>query len=136
MPMKQAASKASKWARAAEMARKAADAMTDEEDAAITAAALRDPDCPPLTLEQMARMRPESLVRPLRLRLGLSQQAFADRYGIPVANIRAWEIGDQKPVAGMVSLLEMIEVDPDGLARAHAEAERRKWVEVEVEEVV
>jgi hypothetical protein len=31
------------------------------------------------------------------------------------------EIGDQKPVAGMVSFLEMIAVDPDGLARAHAE---------------
>jgi hypothetical protein len=35
------------------------------------------------------------------------------------------EIGDQKPAAGMVSFLEMIAVDPDGLARAHAEAQRR-----------
>ncbi len=63
-------------------------------------------------------MHPIPIVRRLRLELGLSQQAFADRYGIPVADIRAWEIGDQKPVAGMVSLLEMIEVDPEGLARA------------------
>ena len=102
--------------------------MTDEESAAITAAALRDPDCPPQTREQVARMRPMPFVRQLRLRLGLSQQAFADRYGIPVANIRAWEIGDQKPVAGMMSMLEMIAVDPDGLARAHAEAERMKRV--------
>jgi hypothetical protein len=42
------------------------------------------------------------------------------------------EFGDQKPVAGMVSFLEMIAVDPDGLARAHAEAERAKGVGVMV----
>ena len=40
-------------------------------------------------------------------------------------NIMSPSIGDQKPVTAMVSLLEMIAVDPDGLARAHAEAERR-----------
>lgn len=110
------------------MAQRAADAMTDEECAAVTAAALRDPDCPPLTREQVARMHPEPFVRILRLRLGLSQQAIADRYGILVANIRAWEISDQKPVTAMVSMLEMIAVDPEGLARAHAEAERVEGV--------
>jgi len=31
---------------------------TDKEDAAITAAALSDPDCPPMTDAQMARLRP------------------------------------------------------------------------------
>jgi len=31
---------------------------TDEEDAAIHAAALSDPDCPPMTDEQLARLRP------------------------------------------------------------------------------
>ena len=125
MATKRSAFEAAKWVRAAEMAGQAADAMADEESAAVTAAALRDPDCPPRTREQVARMRPMPFVRELRLRLGLSQQAFADRYGILVANIRAWEIGDQKPVTAMVSLLEMIDADPDGLARAHAEAERR-----------
>ena len=89
MATKRSDFEAAKWARAAEMARQAADAMTDEESDAVTAAALRDPDCPPQTREQVARMRPEPLVRGVRLRLGLSQQAFADRYGIPVANIRA-----------------------------------------------
>ena len=89
MATKRSAFEAAKWARAAEMARQAADAMTDEESDAITAAARRDPDCPPRTREQVARMRPMPFVRELRLRLGLSQQAFADRYGITVANIRA-----------------------------------------------
>ena len=40
------------------MARESADAMTDEEDAAITAAAVRDPDNPLLTKADWARMRP------------------------------------------------------------------------------
>jgi len=31
---------------------------TDEEDTAITAAALSDPDCPPMSDEQLARLRP------------------------------------------------------------------------------
>jgi len=38
--------------------------VTDEEDAAITAAALSDPDCPPLTDKQLARMRPAREVLP------------------------------------------------------------------------
>ena len=46
------------WEEARRMARESADAMTDEEDAAITAAAIRDPDNPPLTHADSARMRP------------------------------------------------------------------------------
>lgn len=38
--------------------------MSDEEDAAITAAALSDPDNPPLTDEQIAEMRPIAEVLP------------------------------------------------------------------------
>ena len=38
--------------------------ISDEEDAAITAAALSDPDNPPLTDEQMDRMRPARDVMP------------------------------------------------------------------------
>lgn len=50
------------------MARESADAMTDEEDAAITAAALRDPDNPPLTDEFWKNARPMSPERLRRLR--------------------------------------------------------------------
>ena len=50
------------------MARESAERMTDEEDAAITAAALRDPDNPPLTDRDWARMRPFSKERLRRLR--------------------------------------------------------------------
>ena len=46
------------------MARESADKMTDEEDAAIRAGALRDPDNPPLTDEQLAQFRRMEDVRP------------------------------------------------------------------------
>jgi uncharacterized protein (DUF4415 family) len=46
---------------------KSAQEMTDEEDAAITAAAYADPDNPPLTGAQLSRMRPMSETNPERL---------------------------------------------------------------------
>ena len=48
---------------AGERARALADAMTDEEDARLTAAALADPDNPPLTEEEMSRMVPAVLAK-------------------------------------------------------------------------
>lgn len=50
------------------MARESADKMTDEEEAAIHAGALRDPDNPPLTDEQLAQFRRMEDVRPDLLR--------------------------------------------------------------------
>jgi hypothetical protein len=41
-------------------ARESLEAMTDDEDKAITAAALTDPDALPLDEERLARMRPVS----------------------------------------------------------------------------
>jgi uncharacterized protein (DUF4415 family) len=55
---------AKKRAAAAKRARELAAKMTDEEDAALTAAAEADPDSPPLTDEQLARMRPAHEVVP------------------------------------------------------------------------
>ena len=52
------------WEEARRMARESADKMTDEEDAAIHAAALRDPDNPPLTDEQLAQFPRMEDVRP------------------------------------------------------------------------
>jgi len=38
--------------------------VSDEEDAAITAAALSDPDCPPMSEAQLARLRPAREILP------------------------------------------------------------------------
>jgi hypothetical protein len=46
------------WAEARRMARESADNITDEEDAAITTAALADPDNPPLTGKFWKKARP------------------------------------------------------------------------------
>ena len=46
------------WAEARAKALKYADEMTDEEDAALTRAALADADNPPLADENFAKMRP------------------------------------------------------------------------------
>jgi uncharacterized protein (DUF4415 family) len=55
-------------AQARGMARAAIERMTEEEDAAITAAALADPDGQPLTEAQLSQFRPMAQVRPDLLR--------------------------------------------------------------------
>ena len=64
------------------------DALTDAE---ITAAAERDPDNPPLTEEEFAKIKTIQLLRGARSRTGLSQTQFAARYRIDVARLRDWE---------------------------------------------
>jgi uncharacterized protein (DUF4415 family) len=51
-------------AEAREKARRLIDAATDEDDAALIAAAEADPDNPPLTDDQLRRMRPAHEVCP------------------------------------------------------------------------
>ena len=57
-------------------------------------------------------------IRQLRQRLGLSQAEFAARYGIPVANIRQYEIGRTMPPPAVRSYLCVIGADPDHVAKA------------------
>jgi putative transcriptional regulator len=116
MSAKQGSADEARWAAAHERAKRSLAAMTDEEDAAITAAAESDPDCPPLTDAQLAQMRRMPLVKALRTGLGLSQAAFADRYGIPLRRVQAWEQG-QRPDAVAAQYLEVIRVDAARVAK-------------------
>lgn len=52
-------------------------------------------------------------VKALRERLGISQEAFAGRYGLDVATVRNWEQGRTKPEGPAAALLQLIERDPD-----------------------
>lgn len=79
-----------------------------------------DPDAPPLTAEQLAEFRPRPLARRVRQALGLSQDAFAERYGIPAATLRDWEQGRREPDTAAASYLTAIQADPEGVARALA----------------
>ena len=59
-------------------------------------------------------------IRRLRNRLGMTQVEFARAYGIPVANIRQYEIGRHMAPPAVQSYLKVIEADPDMAARAVA----------------
>ena len=57
-------------------------------------------------------------IRQLRQKLGLSQADFATRFGIPLANIRQYEIGRTMPPPAVQSYLRVIEAKPDDVAKA------------------
>lgn len=57
-------------------------------------------------------------IRKLRNRLGLSQSEFATRFGIPLANIRQYEIGRTMPPPAVQSYLRVIEANPEQVAEA------------------
>ena len=95
------------------------DAMTDEER---HAAALSDPDAQPLTEEQLARMKPFSPAKRLRMGLHLTQEEFARRYGIPLSTLRDWEQYRTEPDQAAQSYIQAIEACPDAIAEALASA--------------
>ena len=90
------------------------DALTDEE---VIAAALTDPDNPPSTPEQLARMRRISFAKHVRFKLGLSQEDFARRYGIPIGTLRDWEQHRSKPDQAAESYLKVIAANPKAVAK-------------------
>ncbi|GIL02696.1 MAG: transcriptional regulator [Alphaproteobacteria bacterium] len=57
-------------------------------------------------------------VRAIRARLGLSQPAFAARFGLPVGTVRDWEQGRAVPDQAARVLLRVIEREPEAVARA------------------
>lgn len=77
----------------------------DLEDRAVSTAAL-----------QRAYIGRE--IRQLRSRLELSQSQFAALYGIPVANIRQYEIGRTMPPPAVRSFLKVIAAEPQRAAAA------------------
>ena len=59
-------------------------------------------------------------VRKLRGRLGMSQQEFADAFGIPASSIRQYEIGRHMPPPAVRAYLKVIDAEPEMAARAVA----------------
>jgi putative transcriptional regulator len=56
--------------------------------------------------------------RAIRRKLGLSQDAFAARFGIPVATLRDWEQRRRRPEGSGRALLTIIDREPEAAARA------------------
>ena len=89
--------------------------MTYEE---IDIAARSDPDAQPSTPEQLARMKRIPLSRHVRIKLGLSQEQFSDRFGIPIGTLRDWEQHRSKPDAAAESYLKVIAKNPKAVLKA------------------
>lgn len=95
------------------------NSLTDEQ---IHAAALSDPDCPPLPLGSDEEMEKAGFIRvvnvfKLRGSLGMTQEAFAAAYRIPVGTLRDWEQGRKMPDATARAYLKVIERDPKTVAK-------------------
>ena len=98
------------------------DATTDDE---IARQATEDLDSAPLftaaeILAAGRRIEPEAIddVRTLRTRLGLSQEAFAARFGFSVDAIRQDQSRRRVPTGPARTLLRVIAREPDAVTRA------------------
>jgi putative transcriptional regulator len=94
---------------------KLAQSMTDDE---IVATAKSDPDNPPMTAGEMARMRPVSAAKRIRRNLGLSQEEFAQRFRIPLGTLRDWEQHRRAPDQAAQAYLIVIEREHEAVERA------------------
>jgi putative transcriptional regulator len=52
-------------------------------------------------------------VKAIRLKLNLSQSAFAVKFGFPTSTVRNWEQGRRQPVGAHRNLLRIIDAMPD-----------------------
>lgn len=89
-------------------------------DRQAAAAALSDPDAPPLRAGQLARMQRISRVKAVRQRLGMTQKTFARAFHLPISTLRDWEQHRSKPDAPARALLLAIERNPELMRRLPA----------------
>ena len=95
----------------------ALDKLSDEE---VERRAKSDPDGKPLTDEDLRKLKRSSCVRVLHMALGLTQEEFADAYGIPIGTLRDWEQGRREPDQASKTLLKLIEIMPQEVRAALA----------------
>ncbi|WP_337188407.1 helix-turn-helix domain-containing protein [Phenylobacterium sp.] len=100
-------------------ARARMDALTDSE---ITAAAEADPDNPPLTPAELAKLELRALARRARARTGLTQREFARAYRISFGRLRDIEQGRYPGGDSVVAAyLAVIAREPEAVRRALSE---------------
>lgn len=73
---------------------------------------------PYLDLSESWRPGIAELAKKARKATGLTQQAFAERYGFPLATFQDWEQGRRVPDAGSRAYLRVIAQIPDAVAKA------------------
>lgn len=97
----------------------AVQALTDDQ---IGAAVADDPDAAPIPVHETPGLIPIVNTKRLRGRLGLTQEAFAARYRIPLGTLRDWEQGRKHPDAPARAYLTVIARDPSVVASLLGEA--------------
>jgi putative transcriptional regulator len=70
-------------------------------------------------------------VQAIRKRIGMSQGAFAARFGIPPGTLRDWEQNRRRPEGPARALLMIIDEAPDVAARALEKASRKAMRQTE-----
>jgi putative transcriptional regulator len=76
-----------------------------------------DPDAP-LTDDEFERGYGALLARRARAATGLTQRAFAARFGVPVGTLRDWEQGRRAPDAATQGFLKVIAKIPNAVMKA------------------
>ena len=76
-----------------------------------------DPEDRPISVAGLERAQMGRRFRLLRHRLGLSQDQFARAYGIPVANLRQYEMARHMPPPAVRAYLKVIEAEPEMVRR-------------------
>ncbi len=95
----------------------ALDQLSDEE---VERLARSDPDGQPLTDKDFEKLKRVPRVRIVRMALGMTQEEFAEAYGIPVATLRDWEQCRRQPDTSVKSYLRVIERLPKQVREALA----------------
>jgi len=97
----------------------AVEAPTDEQ---IEAAVRDDPDAAPINFFEQPGFTHVPNVKKLRERLGLTQEAFAATYRIPIGTLRDWEQARKFPDATARAYLTVIARNPEAVAGLLGEA--------------
>jgi putative transcriptional regulator len=84
--------------------------MSDEE---VRAAAEADPDNPPLTDREIARLERVPAAKYIRQKLRMTQQEFARTYHLSLSVLRDWEQQRSQPDQAARTLLRVIERSPE-----------------------
>lgn len=79
-----------------------------------------DPEDFDVSVAALERARMGRDIRILRTRLGLSQDEFAKAFGIPVGNIRQYELGRHMPPPAVRSYLRVIQAEPELVRKVFA----------------
>lgn len=81
-----------------------------------------DPEDFPVSVAALERGLMGRRIRKLRKRLEMSQQEFAEVFGIPANSIRQYEIGRYMPPPAVRAYLTVIEAEPEMVRRVMAQA--------------